>query len=60
MSTRIYSPGTTSTMGDLNRIEQECRRFHDEVCSRGACGSAGGGEVDGGREGADPSSCWKD
>jgi len=29
------------TMDDLNRIEQECWRLHDEACSRGACGSAG-------------------
>ena len=29
------------TMTDLNRIEQECWRLHDEACSRGACGSAG-------------------
>ncbi|MDV2481917.1 hypothetical protein F8E02_07815 [Methanoculleus sp. Wushi-C6] len=32
----------TYTMGDLNRIEQECHRLHDEACSRGACGTAGG------------------
>ena len=31
----------TCTMDDLNRIEQECWRLHDEACSRGACGSAG-------------------
>ncbi|WP_332449754.1 hypothetical protein [Methanoculleus sp.] len=30
-----------NTMDDLNRIEQECWRLHDEACSRGACGSAG-------------------
>jgi hypothetical protein len=29
------------TMDDLNRIEQECWRLHDEACNRGACGSAG-------------------
>lgn len=29
------------TMADLNRIEQECWRLHDEACSRGACGSVG-------------------
>lgn len=29
------------SMDDLNRIEQECWRLHDEACSRGACGSAG-------------------
>ncbi len=29
------------TMADLNRIEQECWRLHDEACSRGACGTAG-------------------
>ncbi|WP_292517873.1 hypothetical protein [Methanoculleus sp.] len=29
------------TMADLNRIEEECRRLHNEACSRGACGSAG-------------------
>ncbi len=29
------------TMNDLDRIEEECRRLHDEACSRGACGSAG-------------------
>ncbi|KAF5031778.1 hypothetical protein DSECCO2_624230 [anaerobic digester metagenome] len=28
-------------MADLNRIEQECWRLHDEACSRGACGTAG-------------------
>jgi hypothetical protein len=31
----------TYTMADLNRIEQECWRLHDEACSRGACGTAG-------------------
>jgi hypothetical protein len=31
----------TYTPGDLNRIEQECWRLHDEACSRGACGTAG-------------------
>jgi hypothetical protein len=30
------------SMDDLNRIEQECWRLHDEACSRGACGTAGG------------------
>ena len=35
-------PGNhTHTMDDLNRIEQECRRLHDEACGRGACGTAG-------------------
>lgn len=29
------------TMDDLDRIEEECRRLHDEACCRGACGSAG-------------------
>ena len=29
------------SMEDLNRIEQECWRLHDEACSRGACGTAG-------------------
>ncbi|MCK9299527.1 MAG: hypothetical protein M0P21_11285 [Methanoculleus sp.] len=29
------------TMDDLNRIEQECWRLHDEACNRGACGTAG-------------------
>ena len=29
------------TMDDLDRIEEECRRLHDEACSRGACGTAG-------------------
>ncbi len=29
------------TMDDLDRIEEKCRRLHDEACSRGACGSAG-------------------
>lgn len=29
------------TMDDLDRIEQECWRLHDEACSRGACGSTG-------------------
>jgi len=31
----------TYTMDDLNRIEQECWRLHNEACSRGACGSFG-------------------
>lgn len=31
----------TYTMDDLNRIEQECWRLHDEACNRGACGTAG-------------------
>jgi hypothetical protein len=31
----------TYSMDDLNRIEQECWRLHDEACGRGACGSAG-------------------
>ena len=29
------------TMDDLDQIEQECHRLHDEACSRGACGTAG-------------------
>ncbi|MFW5638911.1 MAG: hypothetical protein ACOCG4_06610 [Methanoculleus sp.] len=29
------------TMADLDRIEEECWRLHDEACSRGACGTAG-------------------
>ncbi len=29
------------SMADLNRIEAECWRLHDEACSRDACGSAG-------------------
>ncbi len=29
------------TMDDLDRIEAECWRLHDEACGRGACGTAG-------------------
>jgi len=29
------------TAEELGQLEQECRRLHDEACSRGACGSAG-------------------
>lgn len=29
------------TMDDLDRIEQECRRLHEDACCRGACGSSG-------------------
>ncbi|MCK8517408.1 hypothetical protein [Methanoculleus sp. 7T] len=29
------------TMDDLDRIEEECRRLHEEACGRGACGTAG-------------------
>lgn len=37
----IHARYHTYTMADLNRIEQECWRLHDEACSRGACGTAG-------------------
>jgi hypothetical protein len=29
------------TTEELEQLGQECRRLHDEACSRGACGSAG-------------------
>jgi hypothetical protein len=29
------------TMDDLDRIEEECRRLHEEACCRGVCGTAG-------------------